>query len=66
MTGPESLHLSLDLCPNARPVRGRLRLPGRPDRDFAGWTELFAALEAALASGRDGQLPDNSPTSDRL
>jgi hypothetical protein len=25
--------------------------PGTPELEFSGWTELFAALEAALAAG---------------
>jgi hypothetical protein len=34
-----------------------LRLPGQPDRGFAGWTELFAALEASLQASGPGEKP---------
>ena len=42
------LLLSLELAPDSQPVSGTLRSPGSPDQAFGGWTELFAALEAAL------------------
>jgi hypothetical protein len=58
MTGPEPLHVCLDLAPGTQPVRGRLRLPGKPDRGFAGWTELFAALEATLQTSGPGLRRD--------
>jgi hypothetical protein len=57
MTGPEPLHVSLDLAPGTQPVRGTLRSPGQPERGFAGWTELFAALEATLQTTRPAEDP---------
>jgi hypothetical protein len=44
----EPLRVSLEFAPGAEPASGTVRAPGRPDRAFAGWTELFAALEATL------------------
>jgi hypothetical protein len=55
MTGSESLHVCLDLAPGSHPVRGRLRLHGQPEQRFAGWTELFAALEASLQKSLPGE-----------
>jgi hypothetical protein len=55
MTGSDPLHVCLDLAPGSHPVRGRLRLPGQPERGFAGWTELFAALEASLKTSLPGE-----------
>jgi hypothetical protein len=33
-----------------RPVAGRLVVAGGPQQPFAGWTELFAALQRAVAA----------------
>jgi hypothetical protein len=55
----EPLHVSLELTPGARPVAGVLSIPGAPELEFSGWTELFAALEAALVAG--GPEAANSP-----
>ena len=33
-----------------RPVAGRLVVADGPQQPFAGWTELFAALQRAVAS----------------
>ena len=61
--GSESLLVRLEFAPGQRPVRGCLSSPGRPDRGFTGWTELFAALEAVLDDRRSapdskGEPPD--------
>lgn len=51
MPDPQPLRVCVEFLPGAEPPRGRLCAPGRPDRRFAGWTELFAALEGALRTG---------------
>ena len=60
MPGPELLHLALELAPGSHPLHGRVRSAGRPDRSFSGWTELFAALEAAIRESRPSEESDQS------
>jgi hypothetical protein len=48
MVEPTPLRISLEFIPGAKPPAGRVSAPDDPDREFAGWTELFAALEQAL------------------
>lgn len=50
----ESLQLSIDLSSRSRPVVGTVRAPKQPDRPFEGWTELFAALDAAIGDDPTG------------
>jgi hypothetical protein len=61
MPGPEPLHLCLSLVPGTAPVRGSIRLAGQPERGFAGWTELFAALEATLEACQILSRADTRP-----
>lgn len=37
---------------NQEPVTGLVRLAGEPDREFSGWSELFAVLQTLLARSR--------------
>jgi hypothetical protein len=46
-----TLHIDLDLHVNAGEVEGRAATDGQPERPFAGWVELPAALDAIIASG---------------
>jgi hypothetical protein len=43
-----SLELSIEVADRGRPLVGTVRAPEQPDRPFEGWTELFAALHAAI------------------
>jgi hypothetical protein len=45
----EPLLLRVEVDREARPVSGRVASDDGALRAFAGWTELFAALQAAIA-----------------
>ena len=45
----EPLRMSITLDRGAVPVSGCLTPRGGPERAFTGWTELFAALQTAIA-----------------
>ena len=49
------LHLSLELEPHREPIRGRLRVLHGDPREFEGWMELAAELQAAIEGGEDGE-----------
>ena len=46
-----ALHMWLALEPGSDPIAGSLQVTGCPPRDFVGWMELAAALEAAINHG---------------
>ena len=46
MTDP--LHIDLDLHVRAGEVAGRVATEGHPEREFSGWVELLAALDALI------------------
>jgi hypothetical protein len=48
MVEPSPLRIFLEFIPGAVPPAGLVIAPDEPHREFAGWTELFAALEHAL------------------
>lgn len=50
------LHLSLEIEPHSDPIRGRLHGRHGDPREFEGWMELAAELEAAIEGGEDGEL----------
>lgn len=52
---PQRLHLELDL-ERAEPITGRLSGVDGDERSFTGWLDLLAALEAALADVRAGEI----------
>jgi hypothetical protein len=53
MVEPTPLRISLEFIPGAEPPTGLVIAPHEPTREFAGWTELFAALEHALQKKED-------------
>jgi hypothetical protein len=46
----DPLPLRIDVDRDADPVSGRVWAGDGPERSFAGWTELFAALQDAVAN----------------
>jgi hypothetical protein len=42
------LHIDLDLHVHHGEVEGRAARTGGPEREFAGWVELLAALDALI------------------
>ena len=46
---PEHMRIELDLELGSDPIRGRLGLDPEMPREFYGWIELAAALEALIA-----------------
>ena len=51
---PEHMRIELDLELGSDPIRGRLGQEPETPREFCGWIEFAAALEALMA-GRDGE-----------
>jgi hypothetical protein len=49
---PQAVHFDLVLEIGAEPIRGRVGREPLPLREFSGWIELAAALEAAR-TGQD-------------
>jgi hypothetical protein len=50
----DPLHIDLDLDVHGEEVVGRAVRAGQPEKDFSGWLELIAALDALIApSGSD-------------
>jgi hypothetical protein len=45
---PRHLHVDLEFEVGSDPIRGRLGLSPRTLRNFQGWIELAAALEALM------------------
>jgi hypothetical protein len=58
MPTTEPLRLSIAVDRGASPVTGRLIAGGGAERSFAGWTELFAALQVAIAADEDEEEAD--------
>ena len=48
-----TLHIDLDLRVTGGDVEGQAATEGQPERPFAGWVELLAALDAIIASGAE-------------
>jgi hypothetical protein len=48
------MRIELDLEVGSDPIRGRLGHDPDTPREFYGWIELAAALEALMAKGADG------------
>jgi hypothetical protein len=48
----ELLRFQVDVDRDSAPISGSIRPDGGSARAFAGWTELFAALETAIAELR--------------
>jgi hypothetical protein len=57
---PESrpIELRVQVERDSSPISGRVALQPGADRPFAGWTELFAALEAAVRAEREKEGSD--------
>lgn len=54
MTSGQSLRIEVEIDIETSPVSGRCCQEQGPPRSFTGWTELFAALDAAVADARLG------------
>lgn len=57
MSATEPLRLCVDVDRRVSPVSGRVTAPGASELAFAGWTELFAALQAAIAQDQEEPIP---------
>ena len=49
------LHIDLDLHVHDGEVEGLAATDGQPERPFAGWVELLAALDTIIASSSGEQ-----------
>ncbi|MGH2909212.1 MAG: hypothetical protein ACRDK8_07955 [Solirubrobacteraceae bacterium] len=58
MPPDQSLWISLEIDVETSPVSGRCCPEGHLPRPFTGWTELFAALDAAVSDARQGAADD--------
>ena len=57
---PESLpvRVTIDVLPESTPLAGSVQVAGSPMRPFAGWIDLVAAVQEAIAvSPADGRDP---------
>jgi hypothetical protein len=54
----DPLRLSIDVVRSVTPVSGTVATAGGAARAFAGWTELFAALQAIIVNDRPEGDPD--------
>jgi hypothetical protein len=52
MSSGQSLRIEVEIDVETSPVSGRCGQEGGSSRPFTGWTELFAALDAAVADAR--------------
>lgn len=59
------LHLSLALEPGSDPIAGSVQARGCSPREFVGWMELAAALEAAIDHGERAVRSASIPNDDR-
>ena len=50
---PDHLHIDLDLEVGSEPIRGRLGHDPDTPREFYGWIEFAAALEALMAKAEE-------------
>jgi hypothetical protein len=48
----EPLQVRVEIDREASPISGRIAVDGSAERAFAGWTELCAAIDAAIAFDR--------------
>lgn len=61
----EPLQVRIDVDRETKPISGEVRLDGVATRPFAGWTELFVALEAAITDARRAVQAPRSAGEDR-
>jgi hypothetical protein len=59
----EPFRACVEIDRDVTPISGRIAVVGDAERPFSGWTELCAALDAALAGDRarhatDKEVPD--------
>jgi hypothetical protein len=52
MPTAEPLRVSVEIDRDVSPISGRIAVDGASGRSFAGWTELCAAIDAALVFDR--------------
>ncbi len=53
MTFSGPLRFDIEIQATGPPITGRWRRHGEDCRSFVGWTELFAALDAAVSGSAD-------------
>jgi hypothetical protein len=58
---PHRLHVDLEFEVGSDPIRGRLGPNQREQRDFHGWIELAAALEALMQARAEHPTPASEP-----
>jgi hypothetical protein len=58
VSASQQLHLRVAVDRDASPISGQVTAGKSPTRSFAGWTELFAALQAAIADHPDKEAQD--------
>lgn len=67
MSAKSPLRFEIEIQTTGPPITGRWWPNGRAPREFVGWTELFAALDAAISGepepegGRAASPPTRSP-----
>lgn len=52
MPTAEPFRVCVEIERDVMPISGRIAVEGAAERPFSGWTELCAALDAALAGDR--------------
>lgn len=57
----EPLRFEIEIQATGPPVTGRWRRPGQACCPFVGWTELFAALDAAVSCPADPRERNGAP-----
>jgi hypothetical protein len=58
MPSAEPFRACVEIDPDVTPISGRIVVVGDAERAFSGWTELCAALDAALAGDRARHATD--------
>src|SRR5579875_889275 len=61
MSSGDSLRIAVEIQIGTFPVSGCCRTEGRPPQRFTGWTELFAALDAAVDEASDEDWGGEAP-----
>ena len=61
---PRLLHVDIELEIGSDPIQGRLGLGPRSGREFCGWIELAAALEALRSAPAAAPAPGDYASAD--
>jgi hypothetical protein len=63
MSTTEPLRMRIDMDRGSAPVTGSVTADRGSERAFAGWTELFAALQAVIADDNNNSTGSSCPGS---